>query len=62
MRVRVVVITEEFKCYIIKVLKLVETIVQKAHSYQKQSGTVSITLYLVLSTDEKSSIIHIEVV
>ena len=39
-----------------------ETIVQKAHNYQKQSGTVSITLYLVLSTDEKLSIIHIEVV
>lgn len=38
-----------------------EAVVQKAHSYQKQSGTVSITLYLVLSTDEKSSIIHIEV-
>lgn len=36
--------------------------VQKAHSYQKQSGTVCITLYLVLSTDEKLSIIHIEVV
>ena len=39
-----------------------ETMVQNAHSYQKQSGTVSITLYLVLSTDEKLSIIHIEVV
>ncbi len=29
--------------------------VQKAHSYQKQSGTVSITLSLALSIDEKSS-------
>ena len=32
-----------------------ETMVQKAHSYQKQSGTVSITLSLALSIDEKSS-------
>jgi len=32
-----------------------ETMVQKAHSYQKQSGTVSITLCLILSTDEKLS-------
>lgn len=28
-----------------------ETMVQKAHSHQKQSGTVSITLSLALSID-----------
>ncbi len=39
-----------------------ETMVQNAHSYQKQSGTVSITLCLALSIYKKLSIIHIEVV
>ena len=39
-----------------------ETMVQKAHNYQKQSGTVSITLCLALSIYKKLSIIYIEVV